>query len=228
MKYKYFLFDVDNTLLDFGDTEKQALFGASKIHGIPCTEEDYKRYSKINDDCWKMLEKGQIEKSQIGFMRFSNYLPTVNAKVDPLEFNKTFISQLALGKKLIDGANEVVKAVKDLGGKVYIATNGFFVVQENRLKCQEFFKYVDGLFISEQLGHAKPDVRFFEEAEKLAGITLKGNALIIGDSLTSDIKGGSDYGIDTCWFNPNGLPIPTEPKITFTINKLSELIDKIK
>ena len=60
MKYKYFLFDVDNTLLDFGDTEKQALFGASKIHKIPCTEEDYKRYSKINDDCWKMLEKGQI------------------------------------------------------------------------------------------------------------------------------------------------------------------------
>lgn len=228
MKYKYFLFDVDNTLLDFGDTERQALFNSSKIHSIACTEEDYQRYSKINDGCWKKLEKGLVEKSQIGYLRFSEYLPTVNSNINPLDFNKTFISQLGLGKKLIDGANEVVKGVKDLGGKVYIATNGFFVVQENRLKCQEFFKYVDGLFISEQLGFAKPDVRFFEQAEKLAGITLKGNALIIGDSLTSDIKGGSDYGIDTCWFNPSNLPIPSEPKITFTINKLSELIEKIK
>ena len=228
MKYKYFLFDVDNTLLDFGDTEKQALLSSSKIHGIPCTEEDYQRYSKINDGCWKKLEKGLVEKSQIGYLRFAEYLPTVNSTIDPIVFNKTFISQLALGKKLIDGANEVVKAVKDLGGKVYIATNGFFVVQENRIKCQEFYKYLDGLFISEQLGHAKPDVKFFENAEKLAGITLKGNALIIGDSLTSDIKGGSDYGIDTCWFNPKNLPIPKEPKVTFAINKLSELIDYIK
>ena len=228
MKYKYFLFDVDNTLLDFGDTEKQALFNSSKIHGVPCTEEDYQRYSKINDGCWKKLEKGLVEKSQIGYLRFSEYLPTVNSDIDPVVFNKTFISQLALGRKLIDGANEIVKAVKDLGGKIYIATNGFFSVQENRIKSQEFFKYVDGLFISEQLGYAKPDVKFFEEAEKLAGITLKGNALIIGDSLTSDIKGGSDYGIDTCWFNPKNLPIPTEPKVTFAITKLSQLIDYIK
>ena len=229
MKYKYFLFDIDNTLLDFYKAEEQAFKNASKIYNLRCEKEDYLRYSAINDGYWKKLEKGLYTREEITTYRFKDYLPTVNASdISPEEFNKTYLSQLALGTFLIDGAEEVVKQIYNLGGEIYIATNGVLKVQTSRLSNLEFMKYVKGVFVSEDLGYSKPNIKFFLEAEKRANINLKGNAIIIGDSLTSDIKGGSDFGIDTCWFNPKNLPIPTEPKITFCITKLLDLIEKVR
>ncbi len=229
MKYKYFLFDIDNTLLDFHKAEEQAFKNASAIFNIRCSDEDYRRYSAINDGYWKKLEKGLCTREEVTKNRFKDYLPTVNAtNINPVEFNSTYLNQLSLGNQLIDGADEVIKQISLLGGEIYIATNGILKVQTKRLSTLSFMKYVKGVFVSEDLGYSKPNVKFFEEAEKRANISLKGNSIIIGDSLTSDIKGGSDFGIDTCWFNPKNLPIPETPKITFSITKLLDLIEKVR
>ncbi len=228
MKYKYFLFDVDNTLLDFAKAEKQAFKNTCAIFNLHCSDEDYYRYSAINDGYWKKLEKGLYTREEIVIYRFKDYLPTINSNILPEEFNKTYVSQLSLGNQLIENANEVIEKISLLGGEIYIATNGILAVQKKRLSNLEFMKHVKGVFISEDLGYAKPNVKFFEEAEKRAKISFKGNSIIVGDSLTSDIKGGSDFGIDTCWFNPKNLPIPDTPKITFTITNLLDLIEKVR
>ena len=148
----------------------------------------------------------------------------LNVNVDPNLFNKTFLSNLALGKKTIDGANYLVKALYDSGFKLYIATNGITKVQQNRLSGQEFIKYITDIFVSEDLKAQKPSKLFFENASKKTGLIFNHQTtLIIGDSLTSDILGGNNAGIDTMWFNPNNLENTIGVKINYIVKSLYEI-----
>ena len=229
MKYQTVLFDADNTLLDFSLAEKKAHEKVSLEYGLPVTDALYSRYSKINDDMWKAYEKKLYSREEIVVLRFQKYLKELNREdIDPVVFNEKYRTYLGEGTYLIDGANEVVKQVKQTGAKIYIVTNGVSKVQNKRLNCQEFYKYLDGVCISEDAGHPKPDLEFFENASKTYNFKLDNSTVIIGDSLSSDIKGGNNAGIDTVWFNPNNKPLPSEYVVNYQVKTLYEILDIIK
>ncbi len=228
MKYKYCLLDVDNTLLDFSDAEKNAHRISCQNFNIPWNDELYKAYHKINDDLWKQLELGVYKSSEIVIMRHEKYFKHVGVEFNPKTFNEEYVKNLAQGKKLMPYANELVKELKAMGLKLYIATNGLARVQYSRLSGQEFMNYVDGLLISEELGAQKPSREFFENASKKANVDFSKETFIVGDSLSSDIKGGIDYNIDTVWVNLFNAKNPYGNKITYIVKELKEITGIIK
>ncbi|MBR5438755.1 MAG: YjjG family noncanonical pyrimidine nucleotidase [Clostridia bacterium] len=229
MSYNVLLFDADNTLLDFDYAEHEAFKNANLKFNLPFTEELYAKYHVINDGWWKKYEKGLYKKEEIVVLRFKEYLELTGIEINPEEFNKAFLSNLANGVKTIDGAYEVLKTLKeDYNKTIYIVTNGVTKVQEKRLGSQPFMKYIDGIFVSEEMGYPKPELGFFINAQKKAGHAFKSDTLIIGDSLTSDIKGGNVIGIDTCWFNRNFAPLKDGFNVTYTITDLKQIIDIVK
>jgi YjjG family noncanonical pyrimidine nucleotidase len=229
MSYNILLFDADNTLLDFDYAEHEAFKNANLKFGLPFTEELYAKYHVINDGWWKRYEKGLYKKEEIVVLRFKEYLELTGIEINPEEFNKVFLSNLASGVKTIDGAYEVLKTLKeDYNKTIYIVTNGVTKVQQKRLGSQPFIKYIDGIFVSEEMGYPKPELGFFINAQKKANTQFGSNSLIIGDSLTSDIKGGNIIGIDTCWFNRNSAPLKDGFSVTYTITDLKQIIDIVK
>ena len=229
MKYSTLLFDADNTLLDFSMAEKKAHEKVSLEHGLPVTDELYNLYSTINDGLWKDYEKGLFTRDEIVVLRFSRYLEAIGRPdVDANVFNIKYREYLGEGKYVIDGAYEVLETLKNMGAKIYVVTNGVSKTQTERLNPQPFFKFIDGVCISEDAGYPKPDVRFFEAATKTFNFKLDENAIIIGDSLSSDIKGGNNVGIKTCWFNPKRKPLLDGYKVDYEITTLYDVIDIVK
>ena len=229
MKYDKILFDLDNTLLDFCDAEINAHKLATLKYQIEYRLEDYKVYHDINDALWKEHELGKYTRAEITYLRFKKYLDYLGVTgVDPAEFNKSYVSNLALGKKMMDGALETLKAVKELDAKAYIITNGVTFVQENRLNGHPIMQYIDGICISEAAGAPKPNKEFFIKASEIFGVEFDDKTLVVGDSLSSDIKGGINAGINTCWVNKSGKPHPSDITPTYEIDDITKLIDIVK
>ena len=229
MKYSTLLFDADNTLLDFSMAEKKAHEKVSLEYGLPVTEELYNLYSTINDGLWKDYEKGLFTRDEIIVLRFSRYLEKLGrSDIDAKIFNEKYRDYLGEGKFVIDGAYEVLEILKNMGAKIYVVTNGVSKTQKQRLNPQPFFKFIDGVCISEDAGYPKPDVRFFEAATKTFNFKLDEKAIIIGDSLSSDIKGGNNVNIATCWFNPKRKPLIDGYKVDYEITALYDVIDIVK
>ena len=229
MKYDTILFDADNTLLDFSMAEKKAHEKVSLEYGLPVNDELYALYSTINDGLWKDYEKGLFTRDEIVVLRFTRYLEKLGrTDVDAYVFNVKYREYLSEGKFVIDGAYEVLETLKNMGAKIYVVTNGVSSTQKRRLNPQPFFKFLDGVCISEDAGYPKPDVRFFASAVKTYNIRLDEKAIIVGDSLSSDIKGGNTVGIATCWFNPKNKPLVNGYKVDYEIKNLYEVIDIVK
>lgn len=204
-KYKYLLWDIDGTVLNFLEAEKAAIKATFVRYGFgECTDEMVERYSRINAGYWLALEKGEMTKEEILVRRFRDFFALEGIDPSAAErFNLDY--QLALGDTIvfIDGAREMLE--KEKGEYVLIAiTNGTKRAQSKKLKASGLDTVFDYIFISEDVGEEKPAIGFFEKVIETAGITDRTKALVIGDSLTSDITGGIRAGFDTCWFNPNG------------------------
>ena len=219
-KYSIILFDADGTLFDFAQCEREAFREALALSGATATEDMINDYKEINDSLWKALERKEIEREVLVFKRFEIFADKYNISLDSKKMANDYVE--CLGKKtyLLGGAEELLAA---LYGKVklYIVTNGIYRVQSSRFAISGLSKYFEEIFISEEIGVNKPDVRFFERAtERIEGFE-KEKAIIIGDSLSSDIAGGMAFGIDTCWFTPEGKTAPCSP--TYTVNKLSDI-----
>ena len=227
--YKYLLWDVDGTVLDFLAAEKYAirkLFEKYKIG--ECTDEMLKLYSVINEKYWQMLERKELSKAEILVGRFREFVELINVDTSLSEaFNKDY--QLAVGDCIvfINGAKEILLSEK---GRYVLAavTNGTRVAQEKKLKLSGLDKIFDDIFISEIVDFEKPDKAFFDFVLKKLEVTDKKEVLIIGDSLTSDILGGNNAGIDTCWYNPshkkNQLDIPVTYE-TDNLLKIEKILD---
>ncbi len=224
MKYTTILFDLDNTLLDFYDAEKTAFYNTSKIHDLNYSEENYLVYRNINQRWWNKYQDGTCSKEEITTNRFKDYLEYIGKTGNPTEIHKTYVSSLSLGKKTMDGAYEVLEYFKNKGCKVLVVTNGIATTQQKRLEGQPFNKFIDGVFVSDIIGYPKPQKEYFEGVQKLSGITFDKKTIIVGDSLSSDIQGGFNIGIDTCYFNLNNTTLPNDVKPTYVINKLTDLI----
>ena len=220
-KYSVILFDADGTLFDFPKCEREAFRDALLRSGVDADEAMVSAYHKINDDLWKALERKEITKDELMIRRFEDFAKFYGFEVDFVKVANDYLD--CLGKKVyyIDGACELLN---ELYGKVklYIVTNGLARVQNSRYKLTGFDKIFDGMFVSEEVGANKPDAAFFEYvAEHIDGFE-KEKTLIVGDSITSDIAGGINFGIDTCWFSPKNASAKLSP--TYIVDSLDKVL----
>ena len=220
-KYTIALFDADETLFDFSKSENAAFCEALASFGVEATEEMVNDYKKINENLWKKLERGEIARERLVYQRFEMFFEAYGISADAKEMAERYLSALASKTYLINGAKELISA---LDGKVkkYIVTNGVERVQRSRYANSELYGCFDGVFISEAIGVNKPDPRFFEYVAQHIDGFKKEETLIIGDSLSSDIQGGINFGIDTCWLAQKGGETTLSP--TYTVKELDQII----
>ncbi len=227
MKYKYLLFDADDTLLDFRSAEKNAFYNLLMLKGLEPSPLLYDSYSKINVSVWKSFEKGEIEKDEIGVTRYREFLEKNNLPFDAEDFDLTYHKALLTQGQIIKGADEVCARLVSLGYSINVVTNGFTDAQKSRFSVSGLCRYIDRFFISESIGARKPEKAFFDAVFNEIGSKNKSEYLIIGDSLTSDIYGGYVSGIDTCWYNPDKKKISGSVLPLYEIDSLDKLFEII-
>ncbi|MCF0238716.1 MAG: YjjG family noncanonical pyrimidine nucleotidase [Sphaerochaetaceae bacterium] len=223
MKYSFLLFDLDNTLLDFTKSEEQAIEKTLISFDIEPTLENISLYSTTNGQMWKMLERGEITRERLRYDRFALFLETLGFKRDVIKMSTAYEENLSQGYFILGNA----KAVLDVLYKkipMYALTNGISTIQHRRIEGSGIKKYFEEVFISEEIGFNKPDSRYFEKCFSLIKGFNKSKALMIGDTLSSDIAGGINVNVPTVWFNPLGLQNNTSFKPTYEINNLEELL----
>ena len=216
------LFDLDDTLFDFHKAEKIALTKTLVHFGIDPTEETLALYSTINAAHWKRLELGEISREEVKVGRYRELFKTIGVECDPVKATAYYESMLAIGHYFMPGAPELLGELYRKY-RLYIVSNGTAKVQEGRIGSSGIAKYMDGIFISQILGANKPDKQFFDICfAEIPDFSLS-ETVIIGDSLSSDIKGGINAGITTVWFNPKGIENNNDIKPDYTIKELSEV-----
>ena len=225
--FKIILWDMDGTLLDFLPAERNAIITTMEYFHLPtCTDEMIGRYSKINEQHWKRMEVGEITKQQVLEGRFEVFFKSEGILdfKDYKAFNDEY--QKRLGSKVFFH-KDAYEIVENLKGKVkqYAVTNGTSVAQALKLKNSGFDKLFDGVFISDQIGYEKPAKEFFDFVEAHIEAVDKSEIIIIGDSLTSDMRGGNNMGIKCCWFNVGNKPAPADGKLKldYIIHSLIEV-----
>lgn len=234
-EYKFLLFDADNTLFDFTKAEHISFRDTCFACNIRYSEDLYSTYSQINDRLWKRLEKKEVELDFIKVERFRELLCDIGynklmnvLEIDELasEMRDIYMSNLGKQTCLIDGAEELCRELSQKYA-LYIVTNGVSKTQHSRFDASSIKKYFCGIFISEEIGYAKPDARFFEYVMRNTGgpESKKSDYLVIGDSITSDYCGAKNAGLDMCLFNPASTAFDETVKPAYTVKKLSELYD---
>ena len=227
MKYDTLLFDADGTLLDFKLSEREAIIDTLRYYDIDPTDEIIESYSQINDNLWKMLERGEVKKSQLRIQRFATLAEVHGYTYNPAAVADTYAYRLSTKSHLLGNALEVCTELSKTC-RLYLITNGFVSIQHGRLDRSPITPLFKDIFISENLGVEKPARQYFDIVSAQIPEFDASKALVIGDSLSSDIKGGINAGIDVCWFNPGGKRAPDEMKIDYVISDLSELCDITK
>ncbi|MCI8956810.1 MAG: noncanonical pyrimidine nucleotidase, YjjG family [Eubacterium sp.] len=224
---KNILFDLDDTILDFHKCERTALTETFKMIGVEHTEKILDRYSVINDMHWKRLEKGELTRAQVLLGRFEVLFEEIGAECSSELAWKTYEELLGNQYFLVEGALDLLEK---LYGKyrLYIVSNGTATVQDRRIAGAKLEKYFEKIFISQKIGVNKPNIRFFERCFSEIGDVKKEETIIIGDSLSSDIQGGINAGIKTCWYNPNKNECPKSMCIDYIIHSLDEIEEVIK
>lgn len=223
-KYTYLLFDADGTLFDFEKTERHAFIDTMERFGIPFSEENLEMYKNINISYWKMLEKGLITKDALLPQRFKDFSTRIGRiDLSAEELNKTYLSRLGEYAFLLPYALDICEKLSK-NYTLILVTNGVYSTQQKRFDSSPVKKYFVEMIVSEKIGYAKPDSRYFDYVFSTHNIFDKSKVLIIGDSLSADIKGGYDYGIDTCYFNPSRLS-SQQNICTFEIDNLKELLN---
>lgn len=224
-KFTTILWDVDGTLLDFLYSQKYAITKCFRTAGRDITEEQIKRYSQINDDYWRRLELGEITKDQLLTGRFATLFEEYKIKdIDLAVFAKEYQEALGSVFSFIDDSLTICKALQEKV-RQYVITNGVTATQMNKLKLSGLVEAMDGIFISEQIGTPKPAKEFFDYCLKHIEEKDKSKLLIVGDSLSSDIKGGVLSGIPTCWYRPKGAINDTPYHPDYEISDLHMLYD---
>jgi len=203
-----FLFDLDQTLLDFHASEYKALGIVLRANGLSFSDEIYRAFKAYNKSLWLELEKGAISRTELFTKRFLDVFSRCegdSSGLDPLRVNDDFIRTMSVNGVLMDGALDFVRKVKETipDARIYIASNGATVNAKGRIASTGLGRYIDGLFISEDMGVTKPDPAFFEICLSRIG-EPKSSCVMIGDSLSSDMLGAKNASLDSVWFMPSG------------------------
>ena len=203
-----FLFDLDQTLLDFHASEYKALGIVLTRNRLSFSDEIYQAFKAYNKSLWLKLEKGTITRQELFTKRFQDVFRRCAgdaSELDPLEVNDEFIRTMSVNGVLMDGALDFVKKVKEgiPQAKIYIASNGATVNAKGRIASTGLDRYIDGLFISEDMGVTKPAAEFFDICLEQIG-EPRASCIMIGDSLSSDMLGAKNASLDSVWFMPSG------------------------
>lgn len=196
MRYTTLLMDADNTLLDFTRSEHDAIAETFAHFGLPHDDATIAIYSEVNDAHWKMLERGEIEKKVLMWKRFEAFCARTGLEADPCALAADYLKTLSTKSYMIEGAQEVCAELAKKC-RMYVITNGDKRVQQGRFTPSPLAKYFDRVYISEEVGFEKPDIRYFEAVMKDIPDFDPAATLVVGDSLTSDIRGGIRAGLDT-------------------------------
>ncbi len=212
--------DIDNTILDFGKCSRQSVTDGFRDFGLEYGEDVMGVFHRVNDRLWLKIEDGTLTRKQLHEIRWKTVFRELGIDADGAAFEKRFVSNLHDSSEPVDGAYDFLEYLS----KKYTlcaASNGPYEQQCHRLKKADMLKYFSHVFVSEDIGVSKPDIKFFVECQKRLGGISKENLMLIGDSPTADIKGGRDFGIKTCWFNIKG----SEEKVPCdcVINSLAEI-----
>ena len=227
MKYEILLFDADNTVLDFDSSEEQALRRAFEQVDLHFDENVLKVYRKNNIAQWQLFEKGQLTKPQVLINRFIYTFKDLHLPTDKLNNVATLYEEyLKFGFFVVPNAEEVLTELQTKC-QLYIVSNGVAEIQNSRMKGSGMEKYFIDRFVSETVGYPKPQIGYFNYCFEHIDSFDKSKTLIIGDSLTSDIQGGVNAGIDTCWFNPSHSPNNSKLTPTYEIDDLRSLLQII-
>ncbi len=222
-RYCWLLFDADGTLFDYDRAEASALAATFGQFDLPLAPGTAHAYRAINHQCWQALERGEITPAALRTRRFELLFDAAGLRTDVECFSTAYLENLAESAELLNGAAELLAALRGRF-RFAIITNGLRAVQRGRLARSAIRADIAALIISEEVGSAKPAPGIFDAAFAAMGSPAKAEVLMIGDSLTSDMRGACDYGIDACWYNPDHLPRPAGLPITYEISRLDELV----
>lgn len=214
--------DLDDTLLDFHRAEAAALSKTLEQLGIPPTAETVARYSAINAQQWRLLEEGKFTRDEILTRRFDILFHELGVTRSSALARQTYEHFLGIGHYFIPGAEALLNTLAPRYA-LYLVSNGTAAVQAGRIASAGIAPYFKNIFISEEMGLHKPQREFFDACFAAIPGFHREEALIIGDSLTSDIRGGNNAGIRTCWFNPQGKPRMEGVHVDYEVSALSQI-----
>lgn len=220
--FEFLLIDLDDTILDFKAQEDAAIVKTLRKAGVDPTAETIARYSKINKDLWAQMEKGEIDRQQVLFGRFQILFDELGVDSDWEKAALSYMENLSEGHYFLPGAEEALASLSKKY-RLFIVSNGTAKVQNKRLDSAGIRKYFEEIFISQDIGINKPDKGFFDYCfARIPGFNPR-KAMIVGDSPSSDISGGQNAGITTCWINPKHREYTRPNKPDYEIENLTQL-----
>ncbi len=224
-KYTTILWDLDQTLLNFDLSMEHALRAVFDRYGLPIDEEIAARYDVINRSYWLRLESGELTKEQVTVGRFRTLFEELGIiHVAPEQVNADYQRELGNVFFYMEDAEELVTQLKEKGYRQYVVTNGVNSTQASKMKLSGLDKIMDGVFVSELMGYPKPRKEYFDACfAAMPGVT-RGECILVGDSLTSDMRGAQNAGVASCWFNPTGRAKDVEVRTDYEIRRLEELL----
>ena len=224
MIYKFLLFDLDHTLLDFDTAEDVALSQLLKEEGVEDIQAYKDYYVPMNKALWKDLELKKITKAELINTRFAKLFAHFGIEKDGVYLAERYQFYLSKQGQTFPGVEDLLRKLISQGYELYAATNGITYIQTGRLKQSGISPYFKEIFISEQLHTQKPDAAFYEKIGALIPNFDKNQTLMIGDSLSADIQGGNNAGIDTIWYNPHHLENKTLAHPTYEVDSYQALL----
>ena len=219
--------DLDDTILDFHKAERLAVAKTFRAFGLEPTDAVLTRYHEINKQHWQRLETGEITREQVLTGRFQVLFNELGHAVDPESVARSYELNLGIGHYYLPGAREALEALR---GKyrLFLASNGTASVQHSRLTSAGLYPYFEKVFVSQEMGQNKPSRDYFEACFRQIPDFCPERAIMVGDSLTSDILGGINAGIRTCWINPSHAPARANIQPDYEIENLSQLEEVLK
>lgn len=227
-RYDIILLDADMTLLDFERSEEAALKRTLTKWGLPCDEDAVRTYSRINAALWDAFARGELDQDFITVERFSAFMRIYGETGPARELNRDY--QAFLGEEAfpLPGALDFCRTLREQGFTPAIATNGLPVAQRGRWERTRLNKIIPDIFISMELGIAKPRKEYFDLVLERLGVTDRSRVVMIGDSLKTDIQGANNAGLDSIWYNPRALPLTGPAVPTYTAANYDEILSLLR
>ena len=219
---EFVFLDLDDTILDFHAAERIALAKTLSHFGVEPTAAVVERYHIINRQHWERLERGELTRAQVQEGRFRVLFAELGREADPVAITRNYEKNLGIGHYFLPGALEAVQALSR-HHRLFLASNGTASVQHSRLTSAGLYPYFEKVFISQEIGYNKPSTEFFQACSAQIPHFRRESAIMVGDSLTSDILGGIRAGIKTCWINPAHEPPRADIRPDYEIESLSQL-----
>lgn len=224
MKHRLFLFDLDDTLLDFRASERLSFVKTMNALGLQVGLDGiFSQYQAINVALWRQFEAGAVTKDFLKVERFRKTFDTHGLGLDPEQASRVYLESLSNTVVLIDGAVALCGTLAAIG-EIGIITNGVEHIQQQRIASSGLREHISFVATSEACGYAKPDVRFFDYAARMARRFAKHETIIVGDRLDADILGANHYGIESCWFNPDKLLNTSSAIPTYEVAALTDVV----